>query len=176
MDRLILVSPTPAEKDQVMAYRQAFLDAGSDFDGCGGLGKIESYEEWLDYEGRNRKKYGAGFVPSYLFLAMRREDNRLVGMLEIRTALTDFLLRFGGNIGYSVHPAHRGNGFAPEMLRLALEKCRALGMDRVLVTCDPENIPSAKTIQANGGVLENEVTDTSGLSHSGIIHRYWITL
>ena len=62
------------------------------------------------------------------------------------------------------------------MLALALEECRKLGMEKVLVNCDPENIPSAKTIQANGGVLENEVEDTVGLTKSGIIQRYWVTL
>ena len=174
MARLALVPPGWEHEEQVMAYRQAFFEAGSDFDGCAGLNKTETYAEWLDFEGRLSRKYGADYVPSRVFLAMR--DEQLVGMLDIRTALSEFLLRFGGNIGYSVLPKERGQGYAGEMLALALEKCRDLGMDKVLVTCDPENIPSAKTIRANGGVLENEVEDTVGLTKSGVIQRSWITL
>ena len=174
MARLALVPPGWEHEEQVMAYRQAFFEAGSDFDGCAGLGKTETYGEWMDFDGRSLRKYGAGYVPSKVFLAMRK--GTLVGMLEIRTALTDFLLRFGGNIGYSVLPKERGQGFAKEMLALALAECRKLGMEKVLVNCDPENIPSVRTIQANGGVLENQVEDTVGLTKSGVIQRYWITL
>ncbi len=174
MNRLQLVAPSQEHEEQVMAYRQAFFEAGSDFDGCAGLNKTETYAEWLDFEGRLSRKYGADYVPSRVFLAMR--DEQLVGMLDIRTALSEFLLRFGGNIGYSVLPKERGQGFAKEMLALALEECRKLGMEKVLVNCDPENIPSVRTIQANGGVLENQVEDTVGLTKSGVIQRYWITL
>lgn len=174
MGRLVLVPPGREHEEQVMAYRRAFLEAGSDFDGCAGLKETETYGEWLDFEGRALRKHGKDAVPSLVFLAMR--EGTLVGILEIRMKLTDFLLRFGGNIGYSVLPKERGQGYAKEMLALALEECRKLGMEKVLVNCDPENIPSAKTIQANGGVLENEVEDTVGLTKSGIIQRYWVTL
>lgn len=92
-------------------------------------------------------------------------------MIQIRLALNDYLLQTGGHIGYSVYPDERGKGYATEMLALALKLCPELGLGRVLVTCDAANIASAKVIQANGGVLENEV------AHDSIItQRYWISL
>lgn len=100
MGRLVLVPPGWEHEQQVMAYRWAFLEAGSDFDGCAGLKETETYGEWLDFDGRALRKHGKDAVPSLVFLAMR--EGTLVGILEIRTRLTDFLLRFGGNIGYSV--------------------------------------------------------------------------
>ena len=92
-------------------------------------------------------------------------------MIDIRHRLNEYLLQFGGNIGYSVRPSQRRKGYATEMLALALEECRKLGLDRALVTCDKSNIGSAKTIQKNGGVLENEV-----LEGDRITQRYWIAL
>ena len=70
----------------------------------------------------------------------------------------------------------RRKGYARETLRLTLDKCREAGEAQVLITCDKDNIPSARTILANGGVLENEVADEPGLGQSNVIQRYWITL
>lgn len=93
------------------------------------------------------------------------------GSIDIRHRLNEYLLQFGGNIGYSVRPSQRRKGYATEMLALALEECRKWGLNRALVTCDKTNIGSAKTIQKNGGVLENEV-----LEGDRITQRYWIAL
>jgi predicted acetyltransferase len=90
-------------------------------------------------------------------------------MIDIRHYLNDYLLRIGGNIGYSVRASERRKGYAKEMLRLALLKCRKLDLEKVLITCFKHNIASAKTIIANGGILENEITD-----EDGITQRYWI--
>ena len=105
-----------------------------------------------------------------------RSDGRLVGMLDYRHTLTDFLLRYGGNIGYSIRPSERCKGYAKEMLRLALAECKAMGAKKVLITCDSGNAASQKVILSQGGCLENAVPDESGLGHSGTILRYWITL
>ena len=173
MDILELVVPTMEYKDQVMAFKAEMLEYGSDFDGCNGLREAETYEEWLDFRGREVKK---GRAPSYTWLTVRRFDGRVVGIVNYRPSpLSDFLLQYGGHIGYCIRPSERRKGYAKEQLRLALEKCRAAGEKRVLLTCDPDTA-SEKTILANGGVLENEVEDVPGLGKSGTIRRYWITL
>ena len=122
------------------------------------------------------KIYGENNVPSTVCLCIRVKDNKLVGIIDFRHDLTEFLLNYGGNIRYSIHPEERRKGYATEMLRLMLIKCKELNKDRVLLTCDKENIASAKTMIANGAVLENEVEDNYQISWSGVIQRYWIEL
>ena len=92
-------------------------------------------------------------------------------MIDIRHSLNEHLFNFGGHIGYSVRKSERRKGYATRMLALALEECRRLGILRVLVTCDSENIASERTILINGGVLENTVPEDGRFTR-----RYWITL
>lgn len=172
MDELKLLAPSAPYAEQVMSFREELLQNNDSFDGCAGLEDVRSFEEWLDFDNRMKEK---GFVPSEVFLAVRQSDNFVVGIIDFRHPLSEFLFNFGGNIGYSVRPAERRKGYATEMLRQVLQICRELGESKVLVTCDKENEASRRTIEKNGGVLENEVTDTSGLSQSGVIQRYWIT-
>jgi predicted acetyltransferase len=112
----------------------------------------------------------AGFVPTTFLFAF--VDNRIVGRTSIRHSLNDFLLRVGGHIGYAVVPEFRRRGYATEILRLSLEIAHdKLGIRRALVTCDDDNIGSIKTIEKNGGVLEN-VIDGPDLEKPK--RRYWI--
>ena len=173
---LELIIPSNEYKEQVMNYREVFLNNNESFDGCAGLEECNTYEEWIDFDNRLSKKYGKSYVPSDVYLGIRKSDNKLVGIIDIRKGLTDFLYNFGGNIGYSVIPDERRKGYATEMLRQVLTKCKDMNINRVLLCCDKENIGSVKTIIANGGVLENEVIDEVNLTKSGTIQKYWISL
>ena len=83
------------------------------------------------------------------------EPEEVVGFLAFRHELNAFLLEEGGHIGYAVRPANRRQGHATRALGLAVRRAAELGLERVLVTCDDDNRPSAATIVANGGVLED---------------------
>ena len=111
-------------------------------------------------------------VPSTFLFAFA--GTRIVGRVAIRHRLNDVLLRVGGHIGYVVVPEFRRQGYATEILRLALEFAHnALGHDRVLVTCDDDNIGSIRTIEKNGGVLEDII---SGSDLDTPKRRYWIDI
>ena len=98
-------------------------------------------------------------------------DGTLVGRTSIRHELNDFLLNYGGHIGYAVVPDQRRRGYATEILRQSIIVAHALGIERVLVTCDDDNIGSVKTIEACGGQLENVVQLPPSNTPR---RRYWI--
>jgi len=85
------------------------------------------------------------------------EGDEYLGRIAIRHRLTDGLLRVGGHIGYDVRRSRRREGHATAMLAAALPVAHRLGIDPVLITCDTDNVASRKVIEANGGVLENEL-------------------
>jgi predicted acetyltransferase len=92
-------------------------------------------------------------------------EEEVVGFLALRHELNAWLLEEGGHIGYSVRPSRREQGHATRALALAVRRSAELGLDRVLVTCDEDNLASARTIERNGGVHE----DTRNGKR-----RYWI--
>ena len=100
------------------------------------------------------------------------EHEHLVGMTNLRHHLNDYLLTYGGHIGYSVRPSERQSGYATQMLRLTLEKAKERGIAKVRICCDHYNVASAKTIRANGGVLEDEAYDSLD---GTLTQRYWIS-
>ena len=111
-----------------------------------------------------------GQVPSTFLFAF--DDARIVGRVAIRHELNEFFLRVGGHIGYVVVPEFRRRGYATAMLRQALDIAnRRLGLGRVLLTCDDDNLGSIRTIEKNGGVLESVVT---GPDLARPKRRYWI--
>jgi len=108
-----------------------------------------------------------GRVPcSFAWIVESPGSPDVLGFLAIRHRLNDFLLEQGGHVGYAVRPSRRREGHAARALALALPMCSRLGIDRVLVTCDDDNVASARTIERNGGVLEDVRGDK---------RRYWIT-
>ncbi len=133
--------------------------------------KFETHLQTLDdrFHGRN---LSPGRVPDSMLYAFL--EGKIVGRSSIRHELNDYLLKIGGNIGYAVATPYRGKGIATEILRQSLIYCRdELKLERVLVTCDDDNIGSIKTILKNGGVFENKLLNQGKSTHT---NRYWIKL
>lgn len=117
------------------------------------------------------KDASGGLVPDSTFFCFDEERNIMVGAVNIRHYLNESLLLNGGHIGDGVRPSERRKGIATKMIGLALDECRKLGIEKVLMVCNKENVGSAKSIQNNGGILENEV-EVDGV----VEQRYWIEL
>ena len=155
------VFPCEEYEQKAVDFVQEFRDCGSEIHGTGGLdGYLAeyTYSEWLkktlcDIDIANIPE---GRVPALTYFYVREEDDKIVGMINIRLALNDFLRTEGGHIGYCVRPAERRRGYATEMLRDTIKHCRVIGMSGFLITCDKENHASAGVIKSCGGVLEAE--------------------
>lgn len=98
-------------------------------------------------------------------------DGVVVGRSSLRFELNEFLRTLGGHIGYAVRPQFRGRGYATEILRQSVDLLRARGISPVLVTCDDDNLASARVIESNGGVLESVVPGVADMPK----RRYWIS-
>lgn len=158
MDRLRHEVPSIERKDEALQYIQEFLDYGSDINGVGGLDRyLDNYEEWLVKLEEDRVRVPSEEkVPADTYFLVRENDNRIIGMINIRHCLNRNLRIIGGHIGYSIRPSERRKGYNKVNLYLGLLRCQELGIDEVLMDCDAKNLGSAKTMQALGGKMIRE--------------------
>lgn len=157
---------------------------------------IDMLEEWTEYNSKNQANQSPwtifkndykdfdfylanletnepkdGLVPDSTFFCLDEDRNIIVGAVNIRHYLNEYLLAYGGHIGDGIRPTERRKGYATKMIELALEECKKLGIKKVLMVCDKDNVGSAKVIVNNGGVLENEI-----MKDGNILQRYWVNL
>ena len=166
-----LVKLTPAYRHQLEDMMGEWLDVEQDFSPY--AIRKNDYRDFDNYlENLELKEARDGLVPDSVFFCLDLDRDAFVGAVNIRHYLNDDLFQFGGHIGDGIRPSERRKGYATSMVRLALEECRKLGIPKVLMTCDRDNIGSAKSIMNNGGVLENEVINEDGVWEQ----RYWIDL
>ena len=174
-EKLLLLRPTAEYIPQYEEYRREFLDFGGSMDGAGSLRRLESGRAWLDEVERfsRPETVPEGKVVSTQFILVREADDRLLGMLQLRHYLNDYLAKYAGHIGYSVRPGERRRGYAKRMLAMGLEEARALGLGRVMISCAVDNEGSRRTILANGGVFHSTIWDEEDQE---TLERYWIEL
>ena len=103
------------------------------------------------------------------------DGDRFIGEIGIRHELNDFLINYGGHIGYGIRFSEWNKGYGSKMLALALKKAKKMGLEKVLITCNHDNIGSAKVIENNGGKLENIVENIID-GKKVLTKRYWINL
>jgi predicted acetyltransferase len=155
-------------------WRSAFLEMARDFEAAGEHRYVLALQDFDAYlskveAGRRVTDLPVGWVPAAEFWL--EDAGRIVACARLRLALTPELMEEGGHIGYDVRPSMRRRGYGTALLRLALIEARALGIERVRVTCDADNIGSITVIERNGGTLDGRVTS----KRTGkTVRQYWI--
>lgn len=122
----------------------------------------KDFDEYIKLTALREMPTDPKYVPSSLYYAYDEDRNIMVGAVNIRHYLNDKLLFDGGHIGNGVRPSERRKGYGTLIISLALKECKKLGINKVLITCNKDNIGSKKSIINNGGILENEVIDEDG--------------
>lgn len=171
VDDLYLIFPSMAYEDDILSYRREFIEEGKTMAGTSGLRYADSISEWI----RELEEQQAGsvgeLVQASTYLCVRKSDNRVVGMINIRHHLNDDLRSFGGHIGYSIRRSERGKGYGKAQLKLGLAVCQKLRLTRILITCNKDNLASAAVIRANGGIfIKDKFHEAELVSH------YWILI
>jgi predicted acetyltransferase len=180
VDIIELIEPCVAYANDIWDFRSEIIecDAKSEdqFAGCLSLDVSKSAEEWINIcklrKSEDTCRQAGTEVPSNMYLAIRENDNKLVGIIDLRHHINHPILgTWGGHCGYSVRPSERGKGYAKEMLRLNILNAKELGIPKLLITCDVKNKASENTILANGGVFE-KLIDVDGTE----MKRYWVSV
>ena len=165
---IIFKEPKDVSFEQILDYKEEFVLNNEIIHGAANMTDL-SVAEWVQFTENTKYKESVipGFVTAHTFFAS--DNNKIVGIINARHELNDYLLNFGGHIGYSVRKSERRKGYAKAMLSYTVDFLFSLGLEKVLITCDKMNIASKRTIESCGGILENEVID-----ESRITLRYWI--
>ena len=131
MERFYLEVPGIGRKEEAIAFIREFHEYGSEINGTGGLNRyLDHYESWLEKLNEDYiREPGEEKVPARTFFLIRENDNKIIGMINIRLALNEKLRQYGGHIGYSIRPSERGKGYNKINLYLGLKVCDQYGIE-----------------------------------------------
>lgn len=180
MEKFYLEEPTIERKNDASEFLDEFVKFSSELNGFGALEKNLdgwTYEECLSEMKKRKDKdyaYSINRCPSKTFFFIRKNDNKIIGIINIRYNITQELLEKGAShIGYSIRPTERQKGYNKIQLYLGLLESKKLGEDRILLDCTVDNIGSNKSIIALGGVLEKTEIDEND---NEMTNYYWINV
>lgn len=165
---IIFKEPSEVSPKQIQDYKNEFIVNNEIIQGATNMTDL-SIADWIQFIKNTKYKdtVTPGFVTAHTFFALY--NDKIVGIINARHELNDYLLNFGGHIGYSVRKSERRKGYAKSMLSYTVEFLFSLGLEKILITCDKNNIASKRTIESCGGILENEVIEETRTTL-----RYWI--
>ena len=172
-DKIRLIEPCEELREAYLDYVNEFSEAEEYYIHSSGTKLTDDFSRFIQTLRGHAKGINLpeGWVPATTFWLVR--GGQILGTSGLRHRLTEALKDFGGHVGYAIRPSERGKGYGTLMLKLVLEEARELDLERVLITCDKDNLASVRVIQKNGGKLDSEsISKQTGT----LKQRYWIEL
>ena len=169
-----LIRPNKLDEDKYFEYlNEVILNNETKLLGDANLKDKETFDEMLTRTHRIRYKENLiGMMrPTSVFWI--KENNKIVGSMNLREELSEFTYYTIGNVGYYIRPSCRNKNYATLALSLAKEYYKSIGVKKILLVCTSNNIASEKVIIHNGGELELEMLSFDGVNK---LKRYWIKL
>mgnify|MGYP004502344349 FL=1 len=175
MEKLMHVIPSEKYENDAIDYINEFYKYNSKINGEGGLDSyLDNYSGWLKKLEKDRKQIAnEKRVPAETYFLVRENDNRIVGMINIRYNLNERLLLNGGHIGYSIRPTERRKGYNKINLYLGLKRLDELNVETALLDCVKSNIGSSKTMLALGAKKYNEIYNED---YGEVVEKYKIDI
>lgn len=166
-----LVKPSSEYKEEYLDFHKEWKSSGEDMIPWVIKKDPSDFNEMIQslLDAEKGKNLPQGWVPDSTFWSVE-ENNRVLGVVNIRHSLTENLMNSGGHVGYGIRPSERKKGYATKLLSLSLEKTKELGIDATLVVCDKWNEASKRTILNNGGISDKDFIEEDG----NVILRFWI--
>ena len=178
MEKFYLEIPTMERKEAALDYLNELVKYNSDMNGTGSMDrclKDWTYDQWLnELENKINQEYmdNLGWAPSVTYFFVRENDNKIIGMINLRYNVTEEIVANGGShIGYGIRPTERRKGYNKINLYLGLLEEQRLGEREVLLNCTADNVGSNRTITALGGILEKSEIDKWD---NELTNYYWI--
>lgn len=176
MDKFYLEAPSIKRKLDIIDYLDEFYKHNSDLNGFGMLARISTdlgFEEALKRclnMVDSAYSWAHNRCPSKVFLLIRKNDDRIIGNIQVRWGLTYEMLQYVGHIGYSIRPTERRKGYNKINLYLGLIEAKKLGIKDCVISCDATNVGSDKTMRALGGKLWSSGIDPSDGILTNVYH------
>lgn len=171
---LIYTLPSQEYSQQISDYRMEHFQHGEmELHGAVCLEKFANPLEWIEFvtELQIDQPRSDGWMPAVTMLVLdASRENRLIGAINIRLKLNDFLRECGGTIGYGVRPSERGQGFATQILADSIKIAQDYGMFEIYLSCKKVNKASQKVIKKNGGIWQHDAKFPDGTP----LHMYLI--
>lgn len=177
MEKFYLSEASINRKLEAIEYIKEHIKFNSEPAGTSGLDdEYENYENWLEKLElmKNIETCPSNRCIGREYFLIRESDEKIVGMINLRWNLNEWMLEYGGHIGYGIRPTERRKGYNKINLYLCLLKAKEFGIDKVLLTANDDNLGSIRTIESLGGILENKVK--SYKKDEEMIRRYWINV
>ncbi len=174
MDVIYLEKPSIKRQQDAIKYIGELRENNLPYSGTGYLERyINEYQLWL----KLLKKYESPLTcpndvcPGFTYFLIRKNDNKIIGMINIRTKLIDKVRLHGGNIGYSIRPSEQHKGYGKRILKLGLDKCKEIGMNTLTIVTNSENIASSKIIESCNGIMIDSVPSIEYNKQDDIIYQ-----